>query len=306
MSIFSDFNPFSKRRAEDAIPSSSDCSLLEEIVKFERVTQITNDVALKFEKISDGIDEVMEYNGSLDTDDENDYRLVIIEEPIITLFYKAKEKIDILQTGGVTEYKKNRLKQLLEEFPCAPKDFIWESEYIGFYPEDYNRKLKPKGNWILILEDESIVSAPKKYSIHYATPVTKKCTAFGGGYKYWYASIIVNNKEVLMHPREYIIIHDANMLLEMVDKGIKMIEGSKSAKLDKNKVFYLKSRGFNQSDIYKILFKSISSKGFCHFQADGDFAYLIDGAKRGIDPNFMIKIQNHRDNLPTIKFNAIC
>ena len=88
--------------------------------------------------------------------------------------------------------------------------------------------------------------------------------------------------------------------------GIKMIEGSKSAKLDKNKVFYLKSRGFNQSDIYKILFKSISSKGFCHFQADGDFAYLIDGAKRGIDPNFMIKIQNHRDNLPTIKFNAIC
>lgn len=306
MGLFDGFNQFSKRNAQSFLPSFDEISLLKNICEFDNVRNITEKVSFDFESIGDGIDKVMEYNGSIDTNDEKDYRLIQFEYGTLDLFNKAKERIGILETGGVVKYRKEKLEELLRKSLCAPNTYDWELEFMGFYPEDYNRKLKPKGNWILILEDENIVSAPKKYSIHYATPTSKRTESFGGTHKRWYASIISENREVLMCPHEYIIIKDANLLLEMIGRGITMIEGSKSARLDKNKVFYLKSRGFNQSDIYKILFKSISSKGFCHFQANGEFAIMVDAMKKGVDPNFMIKVQTYRDNLKVVKFKEIC
>lgn len=306
MGLFDGFNQFSQRNAQSGVPRFEDELFLKEICEYSKAHQITDKVSYDFEQIGDGIDEVIEYNNSIDTNDKNDYRLVKLSDDVVNLYQKAKDRIGELQTGGIIKYRKEKLRTILAQSICVPKQYDWELEYMTFYPEDYNRKLKPKGNWILILEDECVVSAPKKYSIHYATPTAKRTDAYGGTHKRWLASIIVNNREVLMYPHEYIIIKDANLLLDMIDRGVTMIEGSKSARLDKNKVFYLKSRGFSQSDIYKILFKSISSKGFCHFQADGEMAHLVDGMKKGVNPEFLIKIQKHRDNLTVVKFKELC
>ena len=158
----------------------------------------------------------------------------------------------------------------------------------------------------MVSEDVNCVSAPEKYEIYYATPLAKPCTIFGENTKRWYASIISHNKEVLLEPREYVVVPDANLLLESIGNGVEMIEGSASARLDKNKVFYLKSRGFNQAEIYQILFKSITNKGFCHFKVDPYLCDIFDDIKGGHSPNMAIKIHEHMRNLPNFKFEKQC
>jgi len=321
MSIFGDHNPFQKRNIETRdMPSPSDLLFLEDVIKFTKKKQITSEVLERIEEISDGLDVAINYNVELDTKDENDYRLVNISPITLNNLSKAKDQIGILTTGSVAKFKKERLKEILQtghkgnggNFHIFPQGFNWEADFALFYPEDTNKKLAPKGNWILILDDFAIQHAPKKYDIHYATRSNKACMSYGGVYKKWYASIVVDNKEVLMQPHEYALIPDTNVLLDNIGKGIEMIEGSSSARLDKNKVFYLKSRGFDQAEIYQILFKSITSKGFCHFRLDEDYAEHFDLIQRGVIKPFEMRtemddaIDKHMSELPNFKFKKPC
>lgn len=308
MDIFEGYNPYAKKRLEQTcMPDNEDLNFLEEVAQIKTKSAITEDVKNRLIEIEDGIAEIDRFNEKIDTNDENDYRLIIISEHIQTLLQNARKKIGILTEGSITNYKRNKLKQALLENPLRPAHYDWEKEFMLFYPEDYNRKLQPQGNWIMITENMSYVeSGPEKYGIYYATPLAKETRQYGENYKYWYASILVNNREVCIEPREYVVIHDANLLLENIGKGIEMVEGSSSAKLDKNKVFYLKSRGFNQAEIYQILFKSVTNKNFCHFRVDPTVANIFDSIQQGMRIDLAIRVEEHRNNLPNFKFGEIC
>lgn len=316
--LFGGHNPYQKRRLEqENLPDAIDIIFLKEVLTFTKKKEITTEVEKQILEIGEGYDEILEFNNNIDTKDDNDYRLITFNKFDFDLYSDAKNKIDEILSGGKSQYKKEKLKSILQtghsginikedSVTLFPDGFNWEDEYVLYYPEEYGKKLSPKGNWIMILDDYAIESAPKKYNIHYATRLNKTREIYGGVYKMWYASIIVNNKEVLMHPREYTIIEDANVLLDNIDKGIKMIEGSNSARLDKNKVFYLKSRGFSQAEIYQILFKSITNKGFCHFEVDEHHSNVFDKIKMGVKPELAIKIEKHLVNLPNFKFEKQC
>jgi len=309
--IFEGFNPLTKRSVElEFLPDDKDIRFLTNVSKYKKESDIDKDDLEWLATIKEGLEEISDYNNKVDpnhTDTATDYRLIDIPEDVISLIIKAETALGVIYNGGVTNYKKEKLKECLTTKGLTPNGYKWELDYMSFYPEDYNRKLKPKGNWILITVDAPVESAPAKYTIHYATPVSRAYSGYGGGYRLWYASILVNNKEIFMHPREYVVIHDANLLLENIGKGFEMVEGSSSAKLDKNKVFYLKSRGFNQAEIYQILFKSVTNKGFCHFTVDPDLMVMFDNIKEGfMSPEMAFRIHDHRQNMPNFKFGEKC
>lgn len=317
--LFGSSNPIRKRNVElDNMPTETCMKFMHEVCKFTRKGDITTEVEKRMDDISDGIDNVLEFNNNIDTKDDDDYRLIQIPEVTMDLVVKATEHMGQLVSGGKSKYRKDKLWELFHmgmetggnNVAIFPKGYDVESEFALYYPEDTKKKLSAKGNWIMILDDYAIDSAPKKYDIHYATRFNRTSPSYGGGYKHWYASIIVNNKEVLMQPREYVIIPDTNVLLDNIGKGIEMIEGSSSARLDKNKVFYLKSRGFNQAEIYQILFKSITNKGFCHFRVDPEVGDYFDLVQRGVvdlEPTAFQKMADeHLENLPNIKFKKPC
>jgi len=309
MGIFEGFNLFKKRNLEsEYMPDSKDIDFLNKVVKFNKKKDLSTENLDRLAEIEGNVNEILEYNSNIyDEFDckDDDYRLIRLPDTITDLLKEAQDSVGVLIEGGVRNYRK---KMIVEGMSRSPfHNFVnSQSELMLYFPEDYNRKLKPKGNWIMITEDIAVVSAPKKYDIHFATPVAKDCIAFGYKVKRWYASILVNNKEVLIEPREYTPIYDANALLQAVDKGITLVEGSSSARLDKNKVFYLKSRGFSQTEIYQILFKSITNKGFCHFRCDPEYANAFDRVKMGFKPELAFKIEEHLNNLPNFKFQKPC
>ena len=310
MSLFDGYNPFSNRKAKDAMPTTDDYNILKEIAelttkRIETASRKAEDYKEDFDRISEQIDEIFAYNNGLENLIENDYRLVVIPEHILNAFTEAKDALGIVGAGGKTSYRKERLKEILQNSFCPNPT----AEYIHHYPEDYNKKLDKKGNWIMILDDYPVENAPKKYSFHFATSKSRPHSLGdmkgSKSYRLWYASIICNNREVLMTPNEYIIIQDIDHILDCVDNGVTMIEGSASARLDKTKVFYLKSRGFTQGEVYRILFKSVKTKGVCHFQADDDIAEAYDLIQQGFRPETAVKIIEHYKNLPIVKFQAV-
>jgi hypothetical protein len=298
------FNPHKKRNLEmECLPDNSDRDFLFEVSNFKNKKLVTEKVLERINEIEDGIQQILDFNSELEKDEINQIKL---DAWILDELWKAKNNIGVLTHGGVTSWNKEKLKDLLEHSPITPHGYSWENEYMCYYPEDYGRKLDPKGNWIMVIDTPNCVSAPSLYQIYYATPNPKPCQSYGGTYKRWMANIICNNSEVLLYPYEYIVIKDGNWLLENIGKGIKMIEGSQSARLDKNKVFYLKSRGFNQAEIYQILFKSVTNKGFCHFEVEENFANMFYNIQKGMSVELAVRVQDHIDNLPTFKFGEIC
>lgn len=306
MNVFDGFNLVSHRNAKANLPDEEEINFLKEVTKFSSSVQIKEGTEEKMQEIGENIDAIIEYNTNLNTNDDNDHRLVLVPKEEMDLFLKAKENLGILSSGGVLAYRKERLKELLMSHPTAPRGYNVDAEMASFYPEDYDKKLSPKGNWIFILDKIGVECAPKKYSFHYATPLSKPCNAYGGKHRTWFASIVSKDKEVLLHPHEYAIVKDANLLLETIDNGITLIEGSKSARLDKNKVFYLQSRGFNKAEVYRILFKSVKTKGFCHFESDKEFIEAFDNlGKFQIPPKLATVFNLHIENMPIIKFKAV-
>lgn len=298
MKLFDGFNPFSQIRAKEAMPTEADMQILKKIASLadfrtEKASHLIEDYQDDFDRISGQIDEILNYD-------------LEIPDPVMNAFNSAKETLAIINAGGKIKYRKQRLKEILLSDSFFGNDI---AEYMCHFPEDYGRKLDKKGNWIMILDDFSIQNAPKKYSFHFATPKTRNRymgdMKGSNSYKIWYASIICNNREVLMNPYEYIVVKDIDVILDCVDNGIEMIEGSASARLDKTKVFYLKSRGFTQGEVYRILFKSVTTKGVCHFQADHDISAMYDLIKQGFMPNTAMKIYEHYKNLPTVKFQSV-
>lgn len=309
MALFEGYNPISKRNLEDRfMPTSEDLDFLHKLKVYNKKAEISPDNLDRLAEIEEGVDRILAYNSELIDEfkcRDNDYRLIQINEGIIDAINDAHRNLGILTSGGINAYRKDKIKEALTKSPFH-NPYNAEGELMLHFPEDYNRKLKPKGNWIMISEDICVESAPQKYDIHYATPIAKPCEVYGVKAKRWYASILVNNKEVLIEPREYVCVYDANQLLQAVDRGIEMIEGSSSARLDKNKVFYLKSRGFNQAEIYQILFKSITNKGFCHFRCSPEWADKFDYIKQGMLPSLAMRFDEHMKSIPVIKFKKPC
>lgn len=304
LNLFGNYNMFAHKRAKECIPTYEDICFLEELANLSRRSKVTSEQESKLEELEERLAEINDYNESLDDVKDNDYRFIELSKEFQKAYRDAKEALGIIYAGGVTAYKKERIKEGLINSPLVPSGYSWESEYMCYFPEDYDKKLDPKGNWIFILDDYAIVDAPPRYTIHYATPVTKPSKPFGVNAKLWYAGISFKGKEILFNPYEYTVIRDANWLLEMVDKEIEMVEGSSTARLDKNKVFYLKSRGFNQAEIYKILFKSVTNKGFCYFRTMDKVSNIFDRIKAGFNPVLAEKIENHFDNIPNVKFKS--
>jgi len=310
MDLFKGHNPFRKRTAQQAMPTEADISILKEIAKLtekriETASRLAEDYQDDFDRITADINEILEYNSTLEDVGKNDFRLVNIPQTILDAYNKAKEALGIVGAGSKTTYRKERLREILKNGFVPNVD----AEYMCHYPEDFDRKLDKKGNWIMILGDYAIENAPDKYSFHFATPKSRPHhlgdMKGSKAYRLWYASIICNNREVLMNPYEYIVVRDIDTILDSVDNGIKMIEGTASARLDKTKVFYLKSRGFSQAEVYRILFKSVKTKGVCHFQAEPELCEMYDLIQEGYRPTMAQKIVEHYKNLPTVKFKAV-
>lgn len=311
MALFEGYNPISKKNLTDRfMPTDDDLDFLFKLKNYNKKKEISEENLDRLAEIENGVDRIISYNNELIDKfkcRDDDYRLIDLSEVVLDAINDTQKNLGILTSGGINAYRKDKIKEGLERSPFHNHNHKnAEAEMMLHFPEDYNRKLKPKGNWIMIAEDINCVSAPQKYDIHYATPIAKSCTVMGVNAKRWYASILVNNKEVLIEPREYVCIYDANKILQAVDKGIEMIEGSTSARLDKNKVFYLKSRGFNQAEIYQILFKSITNKGFCHFRCSPEWADKFDYIKQGMLPKLAMRFDEHMKTIPVIKFEKPC
>jgi len=296
--LFGSRSPIQRRNKELLKLTTSDYNFLDGLLKKKRYN-ITDEEKERLAEIGEQIDEILEWNSDLD-DDDTHYIDINID---VDKLNKAKEHLSILELGGITKHKKEKLKKGLLEPMAHPANYDWESEYMTFYPEDYNRKLPKDGAWILIVKDVPTVVSPEKYGIYYAKPQAKDRHVYGGKYKTWTAKIVVDDTDVQIHPYEYVVIRDANLLLEEIDKSVEMITLSGTGRLDKNKVFYLKSRGFSQIEVYQILFRSLTSQSFAYFRLLPHVQEYFELIQQGYDHAQAQAIMTGRNReVPTFKF----
>lgn len=274
-------NPITRRKKELLTFSKEDHIFLDEILK-KTLSKVTDSHKERLGELEDNLNEITEWN--MELDDENHVDFIDISYDLEKL-NAVKKHLSIMELGGVTKYKKEELKKALKNSMAHPANFDWEAEYMSYYPEDYNRKLPRDGAWVMIIKDVPVKFSPEKYTIFYAKPVAKDRNIYGGKYKSWKAKIIANDQELYLWPHEYVVIHDANLLLEEIGETVEMVTLSGTGRLDKNKVFYLKSRGFSQVEVYQILFKSLTSQSFAYFKLLPHAEYYFELLQEGYTPS---------------------
>lgn len=292
-------NPIRERNKEMLKPSIDDHIFLDFILT-KTLAKLTDEDKERLSEIENNLDEITEWNQEIDDPDSIDFIDIGSD---IDKFNKVKKHLRVQELGGITKFKKENLKKALKNPMTHPANYNWEAEYMFFYPEDYNRKLPKDGGWVMIIEDVPVKLAPEKYDIYYAKPVAKDREVYGDKYKTWKAKIIANDQEMYLLPHEYIIIPDANWLLAEIDKSVEMITLGGTGKLNKNKVFYLKSRGFSQVEVYQILFRSLTSQSFAYFRLLPKVAEYFDLVQEVGSTSMAQAIMAEREReIPTFNF----
>lgn len=286
-------NTIAKRRMQENMPSPEEITILQNIASYTgKKHQINPEWHEQIRNISSGFDEVIEWNNKYeDTVDEID-----IDDYIIDLYTKAKLNLGFVSSGkSKSAYKKELIHtSIYSDTMVHPKGSYRDAELSCFFPEDFNKKLPSTGGWVCVIMDIPTKPSPEKYCIFYALPHSKECRAYGEDLKRWTAKVYYENAEIHLHPHEYLIIENTDELLNSIGKDVDMIEIAGTAKLDRNKVFYLKAKGFSQEFIYRMLFKSIKSQAFCYFRLKPHAIEFLEICQRTGSVNMAKAIQNHK------------